>query len=111
MHTRLATIGMTKVPMMLEAEALQAATRDVTLRDGREGVGSWTAGCKGTVPAGADLSVHSQAYVNKVAHQLNDVRSFNLKPRQRDLTPVLRRPVEPAGGRADIILKRPAPAR
>jgi hypothetical protein len=24
----------------------------------------------------------------------------NLKPRQRDLTPVLRRPIEPAGGRA-----------
>jgi hypothetical protein len=52
--------------------------------------------------AGTDLSVHSQAYVNKVARQLNDVRSCNLKPRQRDLTPVSRRPVEPAWGRADI---------
>jgi hypothetical protein len=28
MHTRLATIGVTKIPMMLEAEALQAAARD-----------------------------------------------------------------------------------
>jgi hypothetical protein len=46
---------------------------------------------------GTDLSVDLQAYLNKVARQLNDhVRSCNLKPRQRDLTPVLRRPVEPA---------------
>ena len=45
-----------------------------------------------------DLSVHSQAYLNKVARQLNE------RPREilqfetpaRDLTPVLRRPVEPA---------------
>src|SRR5205814_3522016 len=31
------------------------------------------------------------------------VRPCNLKPRQRDLTPVLRRPVEPARGRADLL--------
>jgi hypothetical protein len=49
-------------------------------------------------PKCTDLSVHSQAYLNKVARQLtNDhVRACNLKPEQRDLTPVLHRPVEPA---------------
>src|ERR1700686_3647892 len=45
-----------------------------------------------------DLSVHSQAYLNKwrVSSTNDHVRPCNLKPQQRDLTPVLRRPVEPA---------------
>ncbi len=59
-------------------------------------------------PKGADLSVYSQAHLNKVARQLNErprktlgfetphARPWDLKPRQRNLTPVLRRPVEPA---------------
>ena len=47
---------------------------------------------------GTDLSVHSQAYLNKVAHQLNERprETLQFEPQQRDLTPVLRRPVEPA---------------
>jgi hypothetical protein len=48
--------------------------------------------------SGTDLSVHSQAYLNKAARQLNErghARPCNLKPQQRDLTPVLRRSVEP----------------
>ena len=43
-----------------------------------------------------DLSVYSQAYLNKVARQLNErPRPRDSKP-SRNLTPVLRRPVEPA---------------
>jgi IS30 family transposase len=40
---------------------------------------------------GADLSVHSQAYLNKVARQLNERprETFQFEPQQRDLTPVL----------------------
>jgi IS30 family transposase len=44
--------------------------------------------------------VHSQAYLNKVARQLNERprETLQFETPQRDLTPVLRRPVEPAGG-------------
>jgi IS30 family transposase len=49
-------------------------------------------------PKGTDLSVHSQAHLNKVlVSSTNDhVRPCNLKLQRRDLTPVLRRPIEPA---------------
>ena len=42
-----------------------------------------------------------QAHLNKVARQLDEchVRPCNLQPEQRDLTPVLRRPVEPSGAK------------
>jgi IS30 family transposase len=49
-------------------------------------------------PKGTDLSVHSQAYLNKVARQRNERPRETLQfetPAER-LTPVLRRPVEPA---------------
>ena len=51
--------------------------------------------------AGVDvgrLSAHSQAYLNKVARQLNERprETLQFETQQRDLTPVLRRPVEPA---------------
>ena len=53
---------------------------------------------------GTDLSVHSQAYLNKVARQLNERPrvALQFETQQRDLTPVLRRPVEPAGGRPEV---------
>ena len=49
-------------------------------------------------PKGADLSVYSQAHLNKVAANSTSghARPWDLKPQQRDLTLVLRRPVEPA---------------
>ena len=46
------------------------------------------------------LSEHSQACLNKVrlvSSTNSHVRPCNLKPEQKDLTAVLRRPVEPAG--------------
>jgi IS30 family transposase len=47
-------------------------------------------------PKGTDLSVYSQAHLNKVARQLNERhgRRCNSRRQQRDLTPVLHRPVE-----------------
>jgi len=51
---------------------------------------------------GADLPVHSQANLNKSS--TNDhLRPCNLKAQQSDSTPVLRRPVEPAGCKAENI--------
>ena len=41
-----------------------------------------------------DLSVYSQAYLNKVARQLNERQDLGIRNPSRDLTPVLRRPVE-----------------
>ena len=46
-------------------------------------------------PKGADLSVYSQAHLNKVARQLNE-RPRKTLGFERNLTPVLRRLVEPA---------------
>src|SRR5271155_1043711 len=49
-------------------------------------------------PKGTDLSVYSQAHLNKVARQLNERprETLGFELQQTDLMPVLRRPVEPA---------------
>src|SRR6266699_3264327 len=49
-------------------------------------------------PKGTDFSAHSQAHLNKVARQLNERprETLQFETQQRDLTPVLRRSVEPA---------------
>ncbi|HMI11437.1 MAG TPA: hypothetical protein VK567_07560, partial [Bradyrhizobium sp.] len=49
-------------------------------------------------PVDATQALNLSAGVSKwLASSMNDhVRPCNLKPQQRDLTPVLRRPVEPA---------------
>jgi IS30 family transposase len=50
-------------------------------------------------PKATDLSVRSQAYLNKVARQLNERLRKTLQfetPAESFNTPVLRRPVEPA---------------
>jgi hypothetical protein len=45
-------------------------------------------------PKGTDLSVYSKAHINKAVHQLNERPREDLKPQQKDLMQVLRRPVE-----------------
>ena len=47
-------------------------------------------------PKGTDLSVHSQAHLNKERDSSTNgrARPCNLKPQRRDLMPVLHRPVE-----------------
>ena len=60
-------------------------------------------------PKGTDLSVHSQAHLNKVARQLNERPRETLQfetPAER-LTPVLRRPVEPAPQQRKQLYPRP----
>jgi hypothetical protein len=50
-------------------------------------------------PKDSDMSMRSQAYLNKVARQLNErpCETLQLETQQKDLTPVLRRPADPAG--------------
>jgi IS30 family transposase len=51
-------------------------------------------------PKKTDLSVHSQADLNKVALRLNQRprQTLGFEPRRVNFKPVLHRPVEPAGG-------------
>jgi hypothetical protein len=50
---------------------------------------------------GTNLSVYSKTHLNKVARQLNEQprKTLAFETQPRDLTPVLRRPVEPAAKR------------